>query len=206
MDSAGNKHMFRYNFYDSRLNSFKVIVIIPFITPIYPLITPISGTNTRGILDFWYVFSCCLNNICWNFQLVTNFFQVSMSFRLIPLDYIPVSLEVDTCHLSLLVQSCYGHFSDNLKIIATEGFKLQNVSLVSLEWDIKTLLRLLNWKYIFWGTKKGVVSRIFWCVKGGGPRVVVNTAAFHARVRGSVPGLGGLKETKIVSSPSTCES
>ena len=39
---------------------------------------------------------------------------------------------------------------------------------------------------------------------GGGPRVVVSTAAFHARVRGS--GLGGLKETKNVSSPSTCES
>ena len=33
--------------------------------------------------------------------------------------------------------------------------------------------------------------------KGGGPRVVVSTAAFHARVRGSVPGLGGLKETKM---------
>ena len=31
---------------------------------------------------------------------------------------------------------------------------------------------------------------------GGGPRVVVITAAFHARVRGSVPGLGGFKETK----------
>ena len=32
-----------------------------------------------------------------------------------------------------------------------------------------------------------------------GPRVVVSmvsTAAFHARVRGSVYGLGGLKETK----------
>ena len=29
---------------------------------------------------------------------------------------------------------------------------------------------------------------------GGGPRVVVSTAA---RVRGSVPGLGGLKETKL---------
>ena len=43
-------------------------------------------------------------------------------------------------------------------------------------------------------------------IKGGGPRVVVSTAAFHARVRGSVPGLGGLKETKNVSSPSTCES
>ena len=31
----------------------------------------------------------------------------------------------------------------------------------------------------------------------GGPRVVVSTAAFHARVRGSVPSLGGLKETKM---------
>ena len=35
------------------------------------------------------------------------------------------------------------------------------------------------------------------CSSGGGPRVVVSTAAFHARVRGSVPGLGGLKETKL---------
>ena len=33
--------------------------------------------------------------------------------------------------------------------------------------------------------------------EGGGPRVVVSTAAFHARARGSVPGLGGLKETKL---------
>ena len=33
--------------------------------------------------------------------------------------------------------------------------------------------------------------------QGGGPRVVVSTAAFHARVRGSVPGLGGLKETEM---------
>ena len=44
-------------------------------------------------------------------------------------------------------------------------------------------------------------SRCFVCspytMKGGGPRVVVSTAAFHARVRGSVPGLGGLKETKL---------
>ena len=32
---------------------------------------------------------------------------------------------------------------------------------------------------------------------------MVSTAAFHARVRGSFPGLGGLKETKYVSSPST---
>ena len=34
-------------------------------------------------------------------------------------------------------------------------------------------------------------------VLGGGLRVVVSTAAFHARVRGSVPGLGGFKETKM---------
>ena len=37
----------------------------------------------------------------------------------------------------------------------------------------------------------------FWPILGGGPRVVVSTAAFHAGVRGSVPGLGGLKETKL---------
>ena len=36
-----------------------------------------------------------------------------------------------------------------------------------------------------------------WLKLGGGPRVVVSTAAFHARVRGSVPGLGSLKETKM---------
>ena len=33
--------------------------------------------------------------------------------------------------------------------------------------------------------------------KGGGPRVVVSTAAFHAEVQGSFPGLGSLKETKM---------
>ena len=35
---------------------------------------------------------------------------------------------------------------------------------------------------------------------------MVSTAACPARDRGSVPGLGGLKETKNVSSPSTCEN
>ena len=34
-------------------------------------------------------------------------------------------------------------------------------------------------------------------ILGGGPRVVVSTVAFHARVWGSVPGLGGLKEIKM---------
>ena len=40
-------------------------------------------------------------------------------------------------------------------------------------------------------------SRLITCERGLGPRVVVSTAAFHARVRSSVPGLGGLKETKL---------
>ena len=40
-------------------------------------------------------------------------------------------------------------------------------------------------------------SSCFYLLPCGGPRVVVSTAAFHARVRGSVPGLGGLKETKM---------
>ena len=44
------------------------------------------------------------------------------------------------------------------------------------------------------------------CPLGGGPRVVVSTAAFHASFWDSVPGLSGLKETKNVSSPSTYES
>ena len=32
--------------------------------------------------------------------------------------------------------------------------------------------------------------------QGGGSMIVVSTAAFHARVRGSVPFFGGLKKTK----------
>ena len=40
-------------------------------------------------------------------------------------------------------------------------------------------------------------STALYISQGGGPRVVVSTAAFHARVRGSFPGLGGLKETKM---------
>ena len=40
-------------------------------------------------------------------------------------------------------------------------------------------------------------STLLTALWGGDPRVVVSTAAFHARVPGSVPGLGGLKETKM---------
>ena len=41
---------------------------------------------------------------------------------------------------------------------------------------------------------RNIILRRAGHVKGGGTRVVVSTAA---RVRGSVPGLGGLKETKM---------
>ena len=40
------------------------------------------------------------------------------------------------------------------------------------------------------------LPRSVWA-QGGGPRAVVSSAAFHARVRGSFPGLGGLKQTKL---------
>ena len=41
------------------------------------------------------------------------------------------------------------------------------------------------------------IQKNIFCYRGGGPRVVVSTAAFHARVRDSVPGLGGLKATNM---------
>ena len=55
--------------------------------------------------------------------------------------------------------------------------------------------RLRRWPAL----NQHLVSVPCWLGKllGGGPRVVVSTAAFHARVRGSVPGLGGFKETKM---------
>ena len=49
----------------------------------------------------------------------------------------------------------------------------------------------------FLGKKYSLHDKMALFHVGGGPRVVVSTAAFHARVRGSVPGLGGLKETKM---------
>ena len=61
-------------------------------------------------------------------------------------------------------------------------------------------IRSLTWDE--WSYPEGVILPIVTLgtirpEEGGGPRVVVSTAAFHARVRGSVPGLGGLKETKM---------
>ena len=64
----------------------------------------------------------------------------------------------------------------------------------------QTFTMISNWKKTFdlYGLYKNISA--LWGllqVEGGGPRVVVSTAAFHARVRGSVPGLGSLKETKM---------
>ena len=46
----------------------------------------------------------------------------------------------------------------------------------------------------------------YWGKRGGGPRVVVSTAAFHARVRGFGSRSRRFERNKNVSSPSTCES
>ena len=96
--------------------------------------------------------------------------------------------------------------------ISTPGVKTQNVCSSGhqcsrgLKYRMSTIvdIRALRVK-----TQKDYCSRQhrgLGVKTGGGPRVVVSTAAFHARVRGSVPGLSGLKVTKNVSSPSTCES
>ena len=53
-----------------------------------------------------------------------------------------------------------------------------------------------NWWYL-WNLSPNIYQSFYLTFKGGGPRVVVSTTAFHARVRGSVPGLGGLKETNM---------
>ena len=63
-----------------------------------------------------------------------------------------------------------------------------------------------SFKGIFAGDVNWHLFKLLYSLEGGGPRVVVSTAAFYARVRGSVPGLGGLKETNYASSPSTWES
>ena len=76
-----------------------------------------------------------------------------------------------------------------------------------LLWFISSKLITNNHHVALWSTISiqsiGVSSRTAehrTCIRhkpGGGPVVVVSTAAFHARVRGSVPGLGGFKETKM---------
>ena len=64
----------------------------------------------------------------------------------------------------------------------------------------KNYFHLYNWNQ---SISQSCQSAYFMCcfnvsyIRSEGPRVVVRTAAFHARVRGSFPGLGGLKETNM---------
>ena len=51
--------------------------------------------------------------------------------------------------------------------------------------------------FFFWDMYVYIYIILLVLIVGGGPRVVVSTAALHARVGGSVFGLGGLKETKM---------
>ena len=67
-------------------------------------------------------------------------------------------------------------------------FNFQNVIVV---------LYIINFAFVLRAYLKSSYFDFVFPYPGGGPRVVVSTVAFHARVRGSVPGLGGLKETKL---------
>ena len=67
--------------------------------------------------------------------------------------------------------------------------------ILSLDHDTLPKLFVRNLEFIFDCDFRRIKNYL--SPEGGGPRVVVSTAAFHARVRGSVPGLGGLKETKL---------
>ena len=48
-----------------------------------------------------------------------------------------------------------------------------------------------------------VSGLLYWTILGGALGIVVSTAAFHSRVRGSVPGSRRFERNKNVSSPST---
>ena len=61
----------------------------------------------------------------------------------------------------------------------------------------KDVLHLVSFAFKLAKQKMTTKTTSLLLFSGGGPRVVVSTAAFHARARGSVPGLGGLKETKM---------
>ena len=77
-----------------------------------------------------------------------------------------------------------GYFSCDIKVIECYQVMWCDFSLLCAD-----IARAIKWK------ARGLRHVLY--LTGGGPRVVVSTAAFHARVRGSVPGLGGLKETNL---------
>ena len=76
--------------------------------------------------------------------------------------------------------------------------------------NLKNYRPVPNLSFLFKIIEKVVSNRLQAHINSNKPTILYSlhteTAAFHARVRGSVPGLGGLKKTKNVSSPSTCET
>ena len=83
----------------------------------------------------------------------------------------------------------------------------KSVTVSSVITTVTWLLLTHTRKYVTFHERKaisvvnqaGSIDFFHWLTfrRGLGPRVVVSTAAFHARVLGSFPCLGGLKETKM---------
>ena len=92
--------------------------------------------------------------------------------------------------------------ADSLPLVAANNSSIKTYGTSKRIVDI-VLKREYSWTFIVADVKQPILGADFLIHYnllvdlGGGPRVVVSTAAFHARVRGSVPGLGGLKETKM---------
>ena len=87
--------------------------------------------------------------------------------------------------MHLFLHNCYVlNLSVNILYLVTFTLKLAKHELAT---------KMLRKSHIFYSLSHIKTQSMV----GGGPRVVVSTAAFHARVRGSVPGLGGFKETKL---------
>ena len=80
----------------------------------------------------------------------------------------------------------------NKQVIFTHLMLWVAVARHNFKW-VKNQIKYLSERRVNHYTKLGAPP-----TKGEGPRVVVRTAAFHARVRSSFPGPGGLKkQTKI---------
>ena len=103
------------------------------------------------------------------------------------------------CHFLLETWRCYDVESTSMTFIQRRNNVVCPIG-IGRKKHVFSFVRLSNLE------QSNIESTPFVELLGGGPRVAVSTAAFHARDQGSVPGLGGLKETKKVSSPSTCES
>ena len=102
------------------------------------------------------------------------------------------------CYLCVIYIFVLAHCWHNT-MITINSHVFNSRPLFSDRWQLYffTLLRLAS--ILISGGTFGQCQHFFiflLLLSGGGPRVVVSTAAFHARVRGSVPGLGGFKETK----------